>query len=135
MNPPYISLWPLVLYFACIMAMVAFMIVLSALLGQRRHHRLGSDAAEIYESGIVSTGSAHVRFATKFYLMAMFFVIFDMEAVFVYLYAVTFHELSWTGYIEINIFIGVLLAGLVWLWRNGALDWGTLEHLKKRQSS
>lgn len=129
-NPLHIHLWPLVLYFACIVATVAFMVGLSSLLGQR--HR-GRATNEIYESGLVSTGSAHVRFAAKFYLVAMIFVIFDLEAVFIYLYAVTFHDLAWTGYIEINVFIAVLLVALAWLWRNGTLDWGTVRHLKERR--
>lgn len=132
MNPLQIHLWPLVLYFACIVAVVAFMLWLSSLLGQ--HHR-GRATGEIYESGLVSTGSVHVRYAAKFYLMAMFFVIFDLEAVFIYLYAVAFDGLSWTGYIEINIFIAILLVALFWLWRNGALDWGTIRHLKERRGN
>jgi NADH-quinone oxidoreductase subunit A len=127
-NPLHIHLWPLVLYFACIVAVVVCMIWLSSLLGE--HHR-GRSTGEIYESGLVSTGSAHVRFAAKFYLVAMVFVIFDLEAAFIYLYAVSFSELAWTGYIEINIFIAVLIVALLWLWRNGALDWGTVRHLNQ----
>jgi NADH-quinone oxidoreductase subunit A len=61
----------------------------------------------------------------KFYLVAMFFVIFDLEAVFVIAWALAARPLGWAGYIEILIFIGVLMAALVYLWRLGALDWGT----------
>lgn len=132
LDPSTLSLWPFVLYSALVIALVAFIIGLSAVLGQSQRHRKGA-AAQIYESGLVSTGSAHVRFAVKFYLIAMFFVIFDLEAAFIYLYAVTFQDLGWTGYIEINIFIGILLAALVYLWRNGALDWGTIKQLKLRR--
>lgn len=76
-----------------------------------------------FESGVVSTGGAHVRFSAKFYLVAMFFVIFDVEAVFLYAWAVSVRESGWAGLIEVTIFVMVLLAGLVYLWRLGALDW------------
>ena len=113
--------WPLIVYGAAALAVVAGMLTVSALLGQRHRERA---THEIYESGIVSTGSARVRFDAKFYLMAMFFVIFDLEAVFIYTYAVAFRELGWAGYIEIAIFTGVLIAALIYLWRMKALDWG-----------
>lgn len=129
MNASTISLWPLVFYFFCVIGIAGLLIIVSALLGQSRERRDGA-AKEIYESGAVSTGSANVRFAAKFYLVAMFFVIFDLEAAFIYLYAVTFSDLGWAGYVEINIFIGILLAALIYLWRNGALDWGTVRYLK-----
>jgi NADH-quinone oxidoreductase subunit A len=96
--------------------------LVSAVLGQR--HREGA-TDETYEAGIVSTGSAQVRFDAKFYLMAMFFVIFDLEAVFIFAYAVAFRASGWIGYIEIFVFIGILMAALIYLWRLGALDWGT----------
>ncbi len=134
MNSSNLLLWPLVLYFFCVAGLTGLIIALSAVLGQHRSRRDGA-AKETYESGLVSTGSANVRFAAKFYLMAMFFVIFDLEAIFVYLYAVTFRDLGWAGYIEINIFIAILLAALVYLWRNGALDWGTIRYLKARRKS
>ena len=76
-----------------------------------------------FESGVVSTGGAHVRFSAKFYLVAMFFVIFDVEALFLYAWAVSVRESGWAGFIEVTIFVAVLLAGLIYLWRLGALDW------------
>ena len=116
-------LWPLVVYIAAVVLMVAFMLILSALLGQR--HKETRAAGEPYESGIVSTGSARLRFHAGFYLMAMFFVIFDLEAAFIYAYAVAFRKLGWAGYGEIVVFIGILAAALFYLWRLGALDWKT----------
>ena len=77
-----------------------------------------------YESGIVSEGSARVRFSIKFYLIAMFFVIFDLEAVFIFSWAVAVREVGWAGYLEILFFVAILVATLVYLWRLGALDWG-----------
>ena len=82
---------------------------------------------------MISTGSARVRFAAKFYLMAMFFVIFDLEAAFVYAYAIAFRELGWTGYMEILAFIGILMGALFYVWRLGALEWGTSRHRRRNQ--
>lgn len=123
-NPPtteVTSLWPLAVYFAAVVLIVTVMLALSSVLGQRHRERA---TAEPYESGIVSTGTARVRFDVKFYLIAMFFVIFDLEAIFVYAWAVAIRETGWAGYAEMLVFIGVLFAALVYLWRIGALDWG-----------
>jgi len=119
------TLWPLILYGILVLAAVCGLLAVSFILGQRHKWRASE---EIYESGIVSTGSSAVRFDAKFYLMAMFFVIFDLEAVFIFAYAVSFRELGWTGYVEILIFIMILIAALVYLWRLGALDWRTIRH-------
>ena len=115
------TLWPLVVYFAAVLVIVAGMMGLSALLGQR-HHERATD--EPYEGGIVSTGSARVRLSIQFYLIAMFFVIFDVEAVFLFAWAVALRELGWSGYMVAVIFTVFLVVPLVYLWRVGALDWG-----------
>jgi NADH-quinone oxidoreductase subunit A len=60
----------------------------------------------------------------KFYLVAMFFVIFDLETVFIFAWAIAFRDVGWVGYIDILVFVGVLVAALVYLWRLGALNWG-----------
>jgi len=116
------ALWPLVVYFAAVIALVLFMIGLSYMLGQR-HRERATD--EPYESGVTSTGTARVRFDIKFYLVAMLFVIFDVEAVFIFAWAISLRESGWTGYVEMLIFIGILMVALAYLWRLGALDWGT----------
>ena len=113
------TLWPLVLY-SCLIVLVRDM-ALSDIFGQRHQ---GGATGEPYESGIVSTGSARLRLSVEFYLVAMFFVIFDLEAVFLVAWAIAFRELGWVGYIEVVVFIGILVAALVYLWRQGALDWG-----------
>ncbi len=115
-------LWPLIVYFAAVMVIVAGMIGLAFVLGER--HR-GRATGEPYESGIVSTGSARVRLSVKFYLLAMFFVVFDLETALIAAWAVAFRELGWPGYLEMLVFIGVLAAALIYLWRRGALEWGT----------
>jgi len=115
------DLWRLIVYFFSVMGLVAAMIALSYVLGERHREK---QTNEPYESGIISTGSARVRFDVKFYLLAMFFVIFDLEAVFVFAWAVSARETGWTGYWEMLIFIGILVASLVYVWRLGALEWG-----------
>ncbi len=115
-----VELWPIVVYFCAVLFVVTAMLVLSYLLGQRHHER---STGLPYEGGIVSQGSARVRFSAKFYLIAMFFVIFDLEAVFIFAWAAAARETGWSGYWEIVVFIGVLVVALAWLWRLGALDW------------
>lgn len=115
------SLWPIVVYFIAVLALVAGMLVLSHLLGQRHTERA---TGEPYESGIVSTGSARLRFSVKFYLVAMLFVIFDLEAAFIIAWAIAFRESGWTGYLGVLFFIAALVAALIYEWRLGALDWG-----------
>ena len=118
MNPE--SLWPLGLYAAAVIAVVATMIVLSHLLGETHHERATGDP---YESGMPVTGSARVRLSANFYLVAMFFLIFDLESVFIFAWAVSAREAGWAGYVEVVVFIAILAAALVYLWRLGALDW------------
>jgi NADH-quinone oxidoreductase subunit A len=113
------ALWPFALYFFAVVALVGVMLGLSFLLGERHRERA---TGQPYESGMPVTGSARLRFDVRFYLIAVFFVIFDLEAVFIFGWAVDLRELGWPGYVEIVIFIGVLLAGLVYLWRLGALE-------------
>jgi NADH-quinone oxidoreductase subunit A len=117
------TLWAFGIYFLLVLTVITAMLVVSYLLGQR-HRESATDSP--YESGIVSAGSAHVRLSAKFYLVAMFFVIFDLEAVFIFSWAVAGRELGWQGYWEVLIFCGVLIVALVYLWRLKALDWGSM---------
>jgi NADH-quinone oxidoreductase subunit A len=123
-----VNFWPLGVYFVVIIGVVAGMLAVSYVLGQRHDDRATGFP---YESGIVSEGSARVRLSAKFYLVAMFFVIFDLEAVFIFAWAVAARELGWVAYWEIFIFILILVAALVYLWRLGALDWGPKPRLKR----
>ncbi len=116
-NPP---LWPLLVYAGLAVVVVAGMLGLSYVLGQ---HHTAPARNQVYESGILATGSAHLRFDASFYLVAMFFVVFDLEAAFVFAWAIALRPAGWTGYIDMLVFIGVLVVALVYLWRLGALDW------------
>jgi len=126
------ALWPLGVYFIAVVILMAIILALSYVLGERhREHATG----EPYEAGVPIIGSARQRLNARFYLVAMFFVIFDLEAVFIIAWALAARPLGWAGYIEILIFIGVLLAALVYLWRLGALDWGSqTSEIRKRMS-
>lgn len=114
------TLWPLGLYFLIALVVAGSMIGLSYVLGERHSDRA---TGEPYESGIVSTGSARVRLSVKFYVVAMLFVIFDLEAVFIFAYAVAYEEAGWAGYAGLLVFVAVLLVALVYEYRMGALDW------------
>ncbi len=111
--------WPLGAYFLVVVALAALLVTASHLLGER--HRAPARGAP-YESGIVSQGSARVRLSVEFYLVAAFFVVFDVEAVFVFAWAVAGRALGWGAFVELLVFVGVLLAALAYLWRSGGLD-------------
>ncbi len=114
-------LWPLLVYAAIVLTLVAAILTLSHLLGGRHMEHA---TQEPYEGGIVSTDTARLRFSNQFYLVAMLFVIFDVETVFIVSWAIAFKELGWYGYFGVLVFIGILAAVLVYEWRNGALDFG-----------
>ena len=126
-SPHDAILWPLAVFFVLTVALAVAFILLSAVLGQR-HRERATD--EPFESGMPPTGSARIRFDVKFYLMAMFFVIFDLEAVFVFAWACSARRLGWVGYMEMLVFVGILALSLLYLWRVGAFDWRTRAHRK-----
>jgi len=116
-----VPLWPLLLYGAIVLGLVVIMLGLSFVLGQRHNERA---TGEPYEGGILSTGSARLRFSAQFYLIAMLFVIFDVETIYIFSWAIAFKELGWFGYMGVVVFIILLFVVLIYEWRNGALDFG-----------
>jgi NADH-quinone oxidoreductase subunit A len=114
-------LWSLLLYIALVLGLCVVMLGLSWVLGERTRYTKAT--LDPYESGILHLGLARFRMSAKFYLVAVFFVIFDLEAVFIYAWAVSARESGWPGYIEMLVFLGILLAALIYLWKLGALDW------------
>jgi NADH-quinone oxidoreductase subunit A len=116
-----ITFWPFIAFAIIVISLVGVMIVLSYILGER-HKEKTTD--EPYESGIPPTGDARLRFSSSFYLIAMFFVIFDLDAAFIMLWAVSFRELGLSGYIGIVIFTGILIILLIYELSIGALDFG-----------
>lgn len=120
--------WAFLLYFLAVLFVVLLMLGLSWVLGGRNTGRAKN---EPFESGVVSVGSGHLRISAKFYLVAMFFVIFDLEAVFLYAWAVSLRQSGWAGFIEAAVFIIVLLVGLAYVWRLGGLDWAPKPRLQR----
>ena len=114
-------LWPLVVYAAIVLSLVLLILGLSYVLGQRGQARA---TGEPYEGGIISAGGARMRFSSQFYMVAMLFVIFDVETIFILSWAIAFRELGWYGYVGVLVFIVLLVVVLVYEWRNGALDFG-----------
>ncbi|MGJ8515343.1 NADH-quinone oxidoreductase subunit A [Carnimonas bestiolae] len=112
--------WAVTVFVLATLALLAFMVGAASVLGGRAW---GHEKNIPFESGILGAGSAHVRFSAKFYLVAMLFVIFDIEALYMFAWAVSVREVGWTGLIGAAVFIFILLAGLVFDARMGALDW------------
>ena len=112
--------WAFAIYVIGAITICLVMIGLAALLGGRAYGRTKNKP---FESGVDSVGNARLRFSAKFYLVAMFFVIFDVEALYLFAWSVSVRESGWVGFIEATIFITLLLVGLIYLWRIGALDW------------
>ncbi|MGY3856757.1 MULTISPECIES: NADH-quinone oxidoreductase subunit A [Aeromonas] len=112
--------WAFAVYVIGAICICLTMIGLAALLGGRAYGRAKNKP---FESGVDSVGNARLRFSAKFYLVAMFFVIFDVEALYLFAWSVSVRETGWVGFIEATIFITLLLVGLIYLWRIGALDW------------
>lgn len=114
------SLLLLFIYAILVVTIPVGTIILSWYLGQKK-----SNSTDIpYEAGMPVTGSARLRFPSRFYLVAMFFVIFDLEVAFIFIWAIAFRDLGWMGYFGVLIFVLVLGVVLVYEWRTGALDFG-----------
>jgi len=96
-------------------------ILLSSVLGPRKPT---PEKEAPYECGMPPVGDARERQSVKFYLVAMIFLLFDIEVAFLYPWAMALRELGWTGFVQVVLFMTLLLAGYVYVWRKGALDWG-----------
>ena len=112
--------WSVAVYVLGVIAICGIMIGASALLGGKSSARARN---EPFESGVVSASPERLRLSAKFYLVAVFFVIFDVEALFLYAWAISVREAGWPGFVEAVIFISVLVVSLFYLARIGALDW------------
>jgi NADH-quinone oxidoreductase subunit A len=102
------------------MALAAGLLTVSYLLGKRVRNRVKDTP---YESGITPTGDARQRFSVKFYLVAMLFILFDIEAIFLYPWVVVFRDLKMMGFVEMLVFVVLILSGFFYIWKKGALDW------------
>jgi NADH-quinone oxidoreductase subunit A len=116
--------FPVLLQVVIAMAVATLMLGLSYLLGKRVRNRVKDMP---YESGIVPTGDARHRFSVKFYLVGMLFILFDIEAIFLYPWAVVYRQLKMFAFVEMLIFIVLILCGFFFIWKKGALDWSYAE--------
>ena len=115
------NLFAFVIYGVAAIGVVAFMIGFSHILGERHEARFRN---EPFEAGMPVTGDARMRYSSHFYMVAMFFVIFDLDAAYIVTYAIAFREIGWPGYIGLSVFIAILLVVLIYEWKIGALDFG-----------
>jgi len=112
---------PLLLHFGIATVIAAAIVTLSWLIGQHKPNRAKLSP---YECGVAPVGDARERFSVKFYMVAMLFILFDVEAVFLYPWAVILRELKMFGFWEMIVYIAIFLVGLFYVWKKGVLDWG-----------
>jgi NADH-quinone oxidoreductase subunit A len=110
----------LVIHLIVILGFAAFILVLSHMLGPRRQEK---DKSSPYECGVKPVGSPRQRFSMKFYIIAILFILFDIEVVFLFPWAINLRALGGVGLVEMFVFIGILALGLIYAWRKGALEW------------
>jgi NADH-quinone oxidoreductase subunit A len=123
-NSPTEVYFPILVQAVIAMALAAGLLTVSYLLGKRVRNRVKDMP---YESGIVPTGDARQRFSVKFYLVGMPFILFDIEAIFLYPWVVVYRELKLAGFIEMLIFVILILSGFFYIWKKGALDWSGVD--------
>ena len=121
LSPWQPGIFSLVLYIVVVLGLTAVLLFLSHWLGQRRP---GEEKLRPYESGIIPTGPARLRYPVPFFMVAIFFLIFDLEGAFIFSWAISAKSLGWSGWLQIAFFILVLIGGLVYVWAKGGLEWG-----------
>lgn len=121
--------WSAIVYLLAALGLVLFMLVVPRLLGGRSS---GSQKHENFEAGVVSAGTARIRLSAKFYLVAIFFVIFDLEALYLYAYSSSVREVGWVGFAAAFVFIAILFVGLVYEMRLGAMNWAPADKRAKK---
>ena len=121
--------FPVLIQALVAMALAAGLLTVSYLLGKRVRNRVKDMP---YESGIVPTGDARHRFSVKFYLVGMLFILFDIEAIFLYPWAVVYRDLLMFGFVEMLIFVVLILSGFFYIWKKGALDWSGSDQASRK---
>jgi len=116
-----VLLWPFLVYAIAVVLLVSGMLFISCFLGERHKEPATND---VYEGGVIADGTARMLFPVHFYIIALFFVIFDVQAVFVFAWAISVKSLGWPGYIGICVFTGISGCVLLYEWSIGALDFG-----------
>lgn len=117
------GVFSLTIYVFLILIFVASQLIIAVWLGEKKKT---VEKLRPYESGIIPTGEARLHYPVPFYLVAIFFLIFDVEGAFIFAWAIAHGKLGWAGWLQISFFIVLLLLGLFYIWRKGGLDWGPL---------
>ncbi len=128
-----LSLWEpgilsLFVFSVMVLVLVGYLLFLAGWLGEKKPN---PEKLRPYECGIIPTGTARVRYPVAFYLIATFFLIFDVEGAYIFAWAIAFDRLGWSGWLQISFFIAILLISLFYIWKKGGLEWGP----KVRRSS
>lgn len=123
MSPFEAGVFSLFVYTVLVGAFIASQLFLAAWVGEKK---AGVEKSRPYECGIIPTGSARFRYPVPFYLVAIFFLIFDVEGAFIFTWAVVYEDVGLPGYAQMSFFIILLLVGLFYIWRQGGLDWRQL---------
>ncbi|MGD8251109.1 MAG: NADH-quinone oxidoreductase subunit A [Desulfobacterales bacterium] len=121
LSPWVPGIFSLGVYALVVSALVGLLLAASSFIGKRKPT---VEKLRPYESGIIPTGTARLKYPVPFYLVAIFFLIFDVEGAFIFSWAIAARELGWAGWLQIAFFIVVLLLGLVYIWEKGGLEWG-----------
>ncbi len=115
------GIFSLVIFGILILAIITLLLIIASRLGEKKP---GVEKSRPYESGIIPTGSARLRYPVPFYLVAIFFLLFDVEGAYIFSWAIAWDKLGWAGWLQISFFIAVLILGLVYVWIKGGLEWG-----------
>ena len=115
------GIFSLVIFGLLILALIGLLLFIAAWIGEKKP---GVEKARAYESGIIPTGDARLHYPVPFYLVAIFFLLFDVEGAFIFSWAIAWEQLGWAGWLQISFFIAVLILGLVYVWVKGGLEWG-----------
>ncbi len=121
LSPWQPGVFSLVVFGLMIVVLIALLLFVASWLGEKTSN---SEKLRPYESGVIPTGSARLWYPVPFYLVAIFFLIFDVEGAYIFSWAIAWESLGWSGWIQIVFFIGVLILGLVYIWKKGGLEWG-----------
>jgi NADH-quinone oxidoreductase subunit A len=126
------GIFSLTIYGILVLALTAALLFLASWLGEKRP---GLEKSRAYECGVIPTGTARFRYPVPFYLVAVFFLIFDVEGAYILTWAVAYEDLGWAGWMQMFFFICVLIIGLVFIWNKGGLDWKPAHQAKRPTAS
>jgi NADH-quinone oxidoreductase subunit A len=121
LSPWHPGIFSLMIYGVVVIAIAAVLLFISSWLGEKKK---SAEKLRPYESGIIPTGSARLRYPIPFFLVAIFFLLFDVEGAYIFSWAIACEKLGWAGWLQMAFFIIVLLVGLVYIWLKGGLEWG-----------